>query len=79
MINFRVKKFSYERLFTALALIVHTNFRKINFRSRHQLRKYFYNENFQIYGISKTIILLLYGTMPLSITAHAASIRLIAY
>ena len=33
-------------------LIVHANFRKINFRSRHQPRKYFYNENFQIYGNS---------------------------
>ena len=28
-----------------------TNFRTINFRSRHRLRKYFFNENFQIYGI----------------------------
>ena len=51
MINFRVKSFSYERPLTALALIVHANFRKINFRSRHRLRKYFYNEHFQIYGI----------------------------
>ena len=31
-------------------LIVHANFRKINFRSHQQLRKYFYNEIFQIYG-----------------------------
>ena len=31
MINFRVKKFSYEGPLTALALIVHANFRKINF------------------------------------------------
>ena len=51
MINFRVKNFSQERPLTALALIVHANFRKINFRSRHRLQKYFYNENFQIYGI----------------------------
>ena len=50
MINFCVKQFSQERPLTALALIVHANFRKINFRSRHRLRKYFYNENFQIYG-----------------------------
>ena len=33
-----------------LALIVCTNFHKINFCSCHRLRKYFYNENFQIYG-----------------------------
>ena len=55
MINFRVKKFSQERPLTALALIVRTNFRKINFRSRHRLRKYFYNENFQIYSTSTQI------------------------
>ena len=29
---------------------MHANFRKINFRSRYRLRKYLYNENFQIYG-----------------------------
>ena len=46
--NFRVKKLSYDKfsckkifvgttpLVTALALIVHANFRKINFRSRHR-------------------------------------------
>ena len=28
-----------------------TRFCKINFRSCHQLREYFYNEGFQIYGI----------------------------
>ena len=59
--NFRVKKLSYDKFsckkfsqewpLTALALIVHANFRKINFRSRHRPRKYFYNENFQIYGL----------------------------
>ena len=55
MINFHVKKFSQERPLTALALIVHANFRKINFRSRHRLRKYFYIENFQIYGILRVV------------------------
>ena len=64
--NFRVKKLSYdkfsckkisqERPLTALALIVHANFCKINFRSCHRLRKYFYNENFQIYGTSSDIL-----------------------
>ena len=37
-------------------LIVHTNFRKINFRSHHRLRKYFYNKNFQIYGSIKFVL-----------------------
>ena len=60
MINFRVKKFSQERPLTALALIVRTNFRKINFRSHHRLRKYFYNENFQIYGTYHLLLLLLH-------------------
>ena len=56
--NFCVKKLSYDKfsckknfVLTALALIVRTNFHKINFRSCHRLRKYSYNENFQIYGI----------------------------
>ena len=34
--------------------MVHANLRKINFRSRHRLWKYFYNENFQIYGMYHT-------------------------
>ena len=33
-----------------LALIVRANFRKINFCNCHRLRKYYHNENFQIYG-----------------------------
>ena len=59
--NFRAKKLSYDKFsckknfigttLTMLALIVRTNFRKINFRSRHRLQKYFYNKYFQIYGI----------------------------
>ena len=57
--NFRVQKLSYDK-FSCKNIFVGTtpyrisvnNFRKINFRSRHRLRKYFYNENFQIYGIS---------------------------
>ena len=36
---------------------MHANFRKINnFHSRHRLRKYFYNKNFQIYGTFSIII-----------------------
>ena len=35
--KFSCKKNSLEQPLTALALIVHTNFRKINFCSRHQL------------------------------------------
>ena len=34
-----------------LTLVVHINFRNICFRSCHQLRKYVYNESFQIYVI----------------------------
>ena len=52
------KKISQERPLTALALIACTNFCKINFRSRHRLRKYFYNEIFQIYGTRKMIIIM---------------------
>ena len=60
--NFRVKKLSYDKFSckknfveTTPSLIVHVNFRKINFRSRHRLQKYFYNENFQIYGITNLL------------------------
>ena len=35
---------------------MHPNFCKINFRSRHRLRKYFYNENFQICGILSVLM-----------------------
>ena len=50
MTNFCVEKFSEEQPYTALTLIVHVCFRKINFHSCHRLRKYSYNKNFQIYS-----------------------------
>ena len=56
MIKLSCKKILVEKPLTTLALIVHANFHQINLRSRHQLRKYFDTENFQIYCTSFSIL-----------------------
>ena len=49
-------------------------FRKINFRSCHQLWKYFYNENFQIYGMSEQLMdTINFGISPLVRALHCTN------